>query len=555
MKKIITISIVLLSLVFATSCEEEDYEAPYGDFSSFSWYSSNEFDESEKVLNINDYISYVDLSRNAVSHKWTIPASAKFLNKEFTPNDSIYESFILNNANTSEENGINVLFQKSGLQEVKLYNTYKDSVAESVKSGDVWVVDKTFVVDVYADLNPECKILHNGVEVLRLNASDMPTKDNQSSWPVYAIEAGDELQYIDLSTIGRPTGVQFYVKGGAPEKGGADTLAVKYNKLGDFTAWMESLRSGDTVPKKTISKLIPLNIKVIPSTKPFVFNGDFINRVSETVLSFPVTGEVASVLGQADNFTVHVTNADAGYDQDIAVQSVVINADDATIIELTLAERVYNSDEVEVSFTGGNITSVDERILENFGPVELKSDFVGVMDAEFSGYEKPYVSGNLYKLANTSGHFAQHNGNSVAGPLYYWRDETFMKDGNSSMKFETPATGIPNLARLQGAGFGALPAIPVGSYKPSVWVYLEPGNTMTSIEYNFTTIPETFIFDLSGITRGTWVKITLPTVVVADEISGGRLDVNVKNTGQEDAIVQKLWLDNFDMLEVEVRQP
>ncbi|WP_298488103.1 hypothetical protein [uncultured Maribacter sp.] len=553
MKKIITGSILLLAFVIAVSCEEEDYEAPYNDYSSFSWYSSNEFDEADKVLNINDYISYVDLSRNAVSHKWTIPASAKFLNKEFTPNDSIYEPFILNNANTSEEYGINVLFQQSGLQEVKLYNTYKDSVAESVKSGDVWVVDKTFVVDVYADLNPECKIIHNGVEVLRLNASDMPSIDNQASWPEYAIEAGDELQYIDLSTIGRPTGVKFYLDGGAPDTGNRDTLSVKYNKLGDFTSWMESIRAGDSVPKKTIEKLIPLNIKVIPSTKPFVFNGDFIDRVSETVLSFPVTGEVASVIGQADNFTVHVTNADAGYDQDIAVQSVAINSDDATKIELTLAERIYNSDEVEVSFASGNITSVDERVLEDFGPVQLKTTFEGVMDAEFSGYEKPYVSGNLYKLANTSGHFAQHNGNSAAGPLYYWRDESFKQSGNSSMKFETPVTGITVLARLQGAGFGTLPAISAGTYRPSVWVYLEPGNTMTSLDYNFTSIPEIFTFNLDGVTRGVWTRLTLEPVILSEELSGGRLDINIRNTGQEDAIVQKLWLDNFDMLEVEVR--
>ena len=70
-------------------------------------------------------------------------------------------------------------------------------------------------------------------------------------------------------------------------------------------------------------------------------------------IGFNVSGEVADFFGEEDNFTVHVKNEVAGFEGDIAVSGAKISASDATMIQLTLAEEIYNTDSVWVSYSGG----------------------------------------------------------------------------------------------------------------------------------------------------------------------------------------------------------
>lgn len=153
MKKIYK-SFFLLSLavVAITSCEDEnDYIPPFNDVSTLTWWVSpaDTFNETTKDLRISDYIAFKDLSRGVISHEWRIPASARFLSKNIPETDTIYSKYILPNAGqvTTDDLAL-VLFTETGSQEVYLVNSFKDSVAESIKEDGVWKVNKKFTINV-----------------------------------------------------------------------------------------------------------------------------------------------------------------------------------------------------------------------------------------------------------------------------------------------------------------------------------------------------------------------------------------------------------------------
>lgn len=556
MKKILNLTSLLFALLIAFSCDN-DYDLPYNDYSSFSLYMSDGWDEGDKVLNIDNYIIYKDLSSNTIEHKWTIPSSAKFLNKEFTELDSVYTDFIIPGAGSvSNELQANVLFQEAGLNEVNLYNTYKDSVVGSVKVGDVWVLDSTFVIDVFANVSPACKVYKvidktTDPEQLELVATltedQYPDIKDQATWPQVSIEAGSELRYEDNSMSGRPTGRTWYADGGKPDQSNAEIADIKYNKLGDFTASMETKRSGDDVPNYSATKLIPLRINVIPSTQPFVQTGK-INVEEGNVITLSVTGEVETLSGEEANFTVHVVNADAGFDGNIPVKTARLNSEDATVIELEIDGEIYNTDVVEVSYAGGNIVSVDSRVLEAFDPTSVVIPLGdSVLIESYASYE---TFKTAWKAAFCTGYWVG-NTNGTAGAPYFARDENFFSNdgGSASMKYSAPS-GLVKV-NLQGTDFSKPNGYPAGKYRVSFMVYLEEGNTMKQ----FLTIlklptPINTFWDIENLPRGEWVEVS--QVLEVDEItSGTRLDLTIDpahNAGVTGP--QTIYFDNQKLIEI-----
>ena len=559
MKKIVYLTFLTISMSIIISCNQDDYEVPYGDFSTFQWITTEGFDDEETdyVSALNDYLGFRDLSRNALESNWLIPSGTRLLSNDFTENDSIYSDFIIASGPlSSSEDLVNVLFVESGVKEIALRNVFRDSVvgATQQENGN-WLVEQTFTVTVFDDVNPAFKVMKGLEEVLSVTANDMPSGSDSASWPTITIEAGEQLTYVDMTTIGEPDNRWWYFNGASIDSSNVAEIDVSYNGLGNFTAGsITSRRTNNEKPEGEGSKLIPLNIEVIPSSQPLVINTDITESETE-IISFNVSGEIAILNGEEGNFVVNVINSASGFNQDIAVQSASVNTSDATQIDLILSAPIYNTDEITVTYTAGNIVSVDSRTLESFGPEPVEMFFTGdILNPQTLGYEVPWDgTGNQFEKANTEGYLAPQNADNAAGPIYYFRDESMAFDGASSMKFETPDTGIPNNARLRAFDFIALngSGVNAGNYIPTVWVFLETGNTMTEIQYNFQQGP-VLTFDLSTLPRGEWVRAELP-IENFPAISGGRIDLNIRNTNQPDAQVQKMWIDKFDLLIAEPR--
>jgi len=530
MKKIFIISVLILT--FITSCDDSEYQAPYGDFSSLSWTTTEGFEDSNYVSALNNYIGFRDVSKNALTHSWSIPTDTNLLNGNFNAEqDTIYTNFVgAAGPLDSSEKLINVIFRNPGIKEIALRNTFKDSVTESVLTNGVWVVNKIFTVNVFDDVKPMFKVMKGTEEVLTVSEADMPSEADAASWPTVIVEAGEQLTYIDLTTTGDPDARTWSFNGGAMDMSGAETVNLSYNGLGNFTAGsITSKRNDAAKPDGEATKLIPLKIEVVPSSQPFVLNG-MITEDSE-VISLNVTGEIETLTGEEGNFTVHVVNTAAGFDQNIPVQSATVNSSDATQIDLVLSAPIYNSDVITVEYTAGNIGSVDFRVLESFTATNVllhRSDnIITGAGLDWTGYEVEATTGNFLKKGYAEGYWV---GNTNVPFLNLTRTTALSNSGASSMKYESPS-GVTTV-KLQGSWFThgakstfAIATLPAGDYDVSYMVYLEPGNTMLAFETEVQGGVLT-TWDISTLPRGQWVEVK-NTINIATALTNKKFDLKI----------------------------
>ncbi|MCW2118199.1 hypothetical protein [Flavobacterium sp. 7A] len=558
MKNIKNIFLVTLGFFLTLSCEN-NYEAPFDDYASFGWYTSQSFSDSDYVLGVGSFITFLDASQNTVVHEWSIPESGRFLEGKFSSLTTDFSKFIVsNNQKTTTNNTVNVLFTEAGDYEVKLKNEFKYEVEGGIKVGDNWVVEKVFTVKVFAAISPACKVSKYDysidpnnptlVEVLSLTEAQMPTIEGLATWKTVTIEAGEELVFEDLSTTGEPTTRTWFTVGGKPEESNGKSSSIKYNKPGDYTASMDINRTGDGVPDATATKLIPLKIKVIPSTKPFVQDGKA--TLDGKVISFAVTGEAVSVDNIPTNFVVHVTNTAAGFDQNVAVAEVAIDAVDPSIIKVVLKEELFNTDNVTLAYAAGTILSVDDRVLKSFRPIPVEMALGNnVLESSFAGFEKSV--GN-FKAAFVSGWFVGNGNGSAADPIYQ-RTTSRAYEGTASMQYTVPVGGVESL-KLQGTNFSKPKGIPAGTYIVSFRVFVEAGNTIQ--QFNTILDGPTFTvdnWDVSAIPTGEWVQMT-KEITTAAISSGTKFRIAMEPADNTGVVVgQSIYWDDLKWVKLNYR--
>jgi hypothetical protein len=457
------------------------------------------------------------LSQGAVSHEWQIQEGNHFLKEGFGINDSL-PAFIDETAGLSiTRPKAHVFFRNSGFNTVRLLNkfsepvTYKSRLGNLVakQEGSLWVIDTTFTFDVFAKLKPAFKVYQDGVEILNVTEADMPKIEDKDSWLTVDVEAGSSLTFEDLSQVGRPNGRSWRFPDGTPNQVGGVTANVKFFKLGVFTGEMRSFRVAP-LPTATEIKLIPLKVNVIPSSQPFVFSGNLKEDQNE-VISFQVNGEVVPFSGQEANFTVHVTNAASGFDQDVPVQQATVRSDDATYIKLTLTQPIYNSDIITVSYNNATdgIKSTDTRVLQSFTPKNVQM-FFGNNILPGNGWASFELSGGGVNNAYASSEYfiPGGQGNGQFGDLIWERVTTKSFDGSASMRYKLPAGENIPLINLFGFSFAKPNGIPAGTYKVSYRVFKENSN-LNAFRMEFgNPVTDIKIFDISTIASGQWVEVS-----------------------------------------------
>lgn len=565
MKNIKIISFLLLGLLLLVNCDGEDSYADYtapDEFSDVTWLISLEkFTEDPYSINAGTFMSFMDLSQGAVSHEWIIQEGNYFLNDGFSKNDSLPLFINYDDGTLINRGKANVYFLNNGYNTVRLYNKFKEPVSykssagtfNAVQEGDLWVIDTTFTFDVYADLEPAFTVLQDDVEILKINAEDMPSIDDEASWPSVDVEAGSTLTLVDNTTIGRPNARQWVAPNGILGAAGKDTTVVKFFKLGLFDVGSLKSQRVKPLPVKDATKLIPLKANVIPSSQPFVFDGNLTESEAEKI-TFRVTGEVEAFSGQEDKFTVHVINEAVGFDQNIQVQSARVDPTNATLIELTLSGEIYNSDVITVSYNGTEIESTDTRVLQPFESKNVQMFYTNNILAanSWSGFE-PSVTQLNRAYAGPNGAFWV-GPNGTADDPFWSRTEEKVYEGSASMRFSVD--GIGKNYQLHTFGLGTIDKIPAGTYKVSFMVYLEPGNTMGGF-YTWGDQPTIAgeLWDVSSLAQGKWLKMektfTTNTAINAKK----KVSVVVNTTANPDAATgrQTMYLDNLSFIELEVR--
>lgn len=455
--KIYAIALIVSSIF--TSCNNNDYDAPNSN-SDLGWYTSA-LRQTEWRIGINKYMSFADLSQGTIEHKWTIGQGNYFLEGPIQRQDSVFDQFIINRGATeTTDKTIHVLFKKSGLQEIRLYNTFKDSVSfrgndtiPAVQIGDKWVMDTTFVVDVYDTIVPAIEVRQAGVLVPHENPLDT----------IY-VEAGGDIEFTDITTIGRPDTWNWNV-GGSTSNQQVATLIFK--KLGVWNGTLNLSRTTQNIPGDWESYKIPVNFKVIPSSQPFIVSGELKELENQTI-QVPFNGEFSPFTGQEDHFTVSVNGTP------FDINEININSDDATILDFTLVEQIYESDDITVSYDGlGDIESTDTRSPVAFTDLPVTSYFVNIFDENAATLE---------------------DGGASASWVPSWEDDTLIEvttdnphSGDYSLKltFDGEERNRPGFYKLNPMSNGAKFLLENKTYLLEFYLYIEPGGDYNAIYPHF----------------------------------------------------------------------
>ncbi|WP_282135510.1 hypothetical protein [Seonamhaeicola maritimus] len=370
MKKIYLIAVVLITSFWA--CQDDDYDKP-NVFSDVGLYHSQA--QAPLDINIFEYITFANTSQNFTHHEWTIDEGNFFLEGPFQWRDSmeLYEKQIINPGETkSEEKTINVYFKKSGWNEVRMFNIFDEYVefrgysfergyytqpAENVAGK--WVIDTTLMVYVRDTIVPEIEVKQAGA-LLDITGTDT----------IY-VEAGDALEFTDKTTIGEPTGRNWFIRT-FPVDGQTEHIAgsnlevanIVFKKLGVFQGGINVSRSGQNIPADNDRLIIPRPFKVIPSSKPFELTGVVREQEDETI-RIPFNGEFVPFFQKESFFEVKLDQG--GTITNLQIKSVAVNEDDATFLDIVLDEPIYRPDVITVSLLDGSgIESTDTRIPVSF---------------------------------------------------------------------------------------------------------------------------------------------------------------------------------------------
>ncbi|UXX81099.1 SwmB domain-containing protein [Reichenbachiella carrageenanivorans] len=537
------IILALFALTFILGCAEDEYVAPTK-VVDVSWYTSIH-PGTPYSIDVDTYIAFMDLSQNELSHKWVIEEGNHFLKNGFSNNDTLAHFIDETAGLETDEKTINVLFAKTGLNTVRLYNTFSEPVTypgtvplEAYQETDVWVIDTTMVVDVYGDLEPAFKVFQNGTEILNIPSDSITSTENIADWPVIDVEVNTTLTFVDMTTQDRPNGRSWEIAG-TPATSGDSVAVISFLQygttanLGRFT----STRGGDR-PTKSRSKIIPLKVRVVSSAAPFELIGEA-SELEDEVITFQVAGVIDdnTLAGQTANFTVHVTNADAAFDADIPVQSLAVNSEDGSMLELTLSQPIYNSDVITVSYAGGSIKSTDARDLQDFSTAAVETYKAPnvLTDSDRYGFET-YVDTN----GNAKGWWSQHP--------QWQRSGDQAATGDFSMSWSTDDyAAVPNATTTHGDGDMTLPA---DVYTMSIKVWIDPASGIEGVRTNLT--PWQLIeWDFTGIAKGSWVTLsqTITTAAVTTKM------VLQYNKADSPALTgaQKFYVDDISFVPLELR--
>lgn len=353
--KLNLLGLLLLIGAIITGCnKDDDYEAP-NSFSDVGWYFGYDNNWPDTLLtNKDDYITFSDLSQNALVHRWEIEPGNFFLKKPIARQDSIFSDKVAGSGSSTEKT-VPVWFRNSGYNHVRLYNVFSEKVtfrgpdgyrADAKQVGDKWVIDTTFVVDVYDTIVPIIRVEQKGAVV------------NHTSTDTIYVEAGDSLEFFDLTTQGRPDDWTWNVAGSTSLEQNPSIVLKKLGAFGGNHVWMR--RAGNGIPTDGERYAIRAPIKVIPSSQPFQLFGA-ITELENQLIQIPFNGEFAPFLDQEQYFTVTLNGTPNTNFQ------ISINPDDATILDLMFNETIYRSDEIIISYDGsGTLESTDTRSPEPF---------------------------------------------------------------------------------------------------------------------------------------------------------------------------------------------
>jgi len=520
-------------ILFFSSCEDNipNVETEFSDgllFSSFGRRDNNiSLDEVNKI-GIENFVPLSDLSKGIVEREWAVSAG-NFLLPGFTIADTLnFDSFIdPEKGLTTDDELVNILFNEPGNQTITYRGVFNDSTSlrflestdgiQTEQEGDLWIASQQFQFDVFDLLNPELEVsTEAGDSVLRTTVEDEPIAADSLNFTTVTIKSGESLQYVDQSTVGRPDGVRWTFNTGAPEpeRSNRAEASVTYFRIGTFNAG--TIRSTRAEPAFSKTELIPLRVNVVQTDLPLERVGSVLISTDD-VITIQASGLIGTISDAAkDFFTVSVTNEDSGLTTpiEIPVKRVSVNSQDATKINITLEQEIYNTDTVSISFSGSGtdfdeaILSIDQRNLQEFLEEPARFQRENILPATLGSFEGSNTNEARALLAN---YFA---GGWNRGNLFLSRSTTRFSDGEASLLYNANPSVDRNNIRILTSPINNNDVyknlfIAPGKYLVALDVYKEPGTTMQKFRTRGRggELANNLVWDIENIAEGEWVTL------------------------------------------------
>ncbi|WP_299556438.1 hypothetical protein [Seonamhaeicola sp.] len=447
----ILMAIAILAVMFTACNKDDEYEQP-NSFSDVGWYIAYPQSPWPDTLltNKNDYLTFSDLSQNTISHKWEIESGNFFLAHPIERLDSIFDDKIIGSGSTTDKT-ISVWFKNSGYNHVRLFNIFPEKVTfrapdsddniEAQQVGDAWVIDKTFVVDVYDTIVPTIRVEQKGVVI-----------NHESETDTVYVEAGDAIDLFDETAIGRPDTWSWNLGGSSSNQ---QNVSLVLKKLGVWFGTLNLSRTGQNIPGDWETYRIPVPFKVIPSSQPFVAGTPY-EREDQTIV-VPFNGEFAPFINHEQYFTVTVN----GGAVPVTINNINIDPNDATLLLIQLNETIYSDDVITVSYDGnGTFQSTDTR------------DPVAFTDLPVTPYELNLIPAIQASFENTGDGWEAKGDPTSLEFVTGGGGDPDVPHGDYMAKIVTTGGG-QGVAILELTGEGFVPGV---EYKFSYKVYAVPGS-------------------------------------------------------------------------------
>lgn len=508
---------LVLATVVLWSCENE-WEAPTAEPNHA--YITTSFGGVTNRLQINDAMTFIDLSRGVETRTWTFPAGVT---------DTAYNAI-----SSSVEQSVKVRFVNTGDHMVKLSQTYAGDVYlgySSTPSGSA-AYDTTIMVTV--------------VDSVRANFVAKRMEDmsvlNHAANALNEVVAGREVEFSFEGT-GEPTDFTWTItrNDGFTTTTTGNPAVVKFSSLGDYSVKVSASSDlgGDIFELENY-------ITVIPSTDPVdlleVVRGEMnqIGLVFSRDMQDPFNCN-------PEAFTLSVTNGN----KDIPVNITGFTRDQTqnNIVLIELNDNIYNSDKVEVSYNAelGNLTTTDLMEATSFENKMVDFKVVNVMATY--GYDV-----GIETSTNADWPYLWWGG--VWGEYTSEVSSTQAHRGNNSLYIDMKPMGGAIFEHRQNETTMTFP-VEAKLYEVGVWVYMEelgnadtgdglvpdlrfyPNNWSAEMAYFFT--PE--------FTQGEWVYMSADWNCTTP----GDLSFFIRGYNASSTVSTKFYMDDLIIFEKEVR--
>lgn len=352
MKKIENI-LLSTALIFMMGCEKEDgsgYTIPTDVMwtSYVSTYSADIYDESQIYVEPGDYLFLRDLSQSALSHEWTISSNASF----FTTVDDTSTTY---DAKTITDKDAYIVFQESGICNIKLRNTFASKVVSNNEipieatydeTLGVWVFEKEWNVDVYGELKPGFwinRIALDGTttEVLRVSGDDETSLDDLTD--IY-ISQGDKLQFVYDEESDYKSSSQTWTIPGLPTSDGSGTESWVFNTVGSYSGYyiaatrdeITAIGNTNEIAATTVRKVIPMQLIVEYSNIAPIKSSIIQQWDSKISVPFNKELNVAGATDLASAFSLTIGG------ESVTITDAEVSADDSSVLLLTIGDHFDN---------------------------------------------------------------------------------------------------------------------------------------------------------------------------------------------------------------------